>query len=188
MRSNAQRGQFPQEWDAAQGIDNDDYVREWELPQVREIQADDSMAEAAYGEFPRRFIPFGTGNFLFSLFGTYRTGPKSFAVVGLGPRLLHKFWSKPLFECYWDSNDDTSSASSLEVSAFSLVNSNPLKSMPYSFLNYCSSSVLASWLLFHDRLETETVTRTTEWPIDCKSIAGVTFLADLLKWMDRTIS
>lgn len=79
------------------------------MAEARDVATEDIRVEVDYGEVPRRFVSLGTGNFLFSLFAAYRTGPKSFAVLGLGPRLMHRFWSKPGFECFWDSNGASSS-------------------------------------------------------------------------------
>ncbi|MCO5592814.1 hypothetical protein L7F22_046817 [Adiantum nelumboides] len=48
----------------------------------------------------RVFRPYGSAAALFVVYGAYRGGPNTFAVVGLGSKPLYVY-GKPEFECYW---------------------------------------------------------------------------------------
>ncbi|CAM6092094.1 unnamed protein product [Calypogeia fissa] len=82
-------------------------IEEWRLPSVTEDRPHEKLDDVdTYGE-PRRFMPMGSGAFLFIQFGAYRGGPKTFAVVGLGTKGLHLL-GNPGFNCSWVSNGDNS--------------------------------------------------------------------------------
>ncbi|KAI5083519.1 hypothetical protein GOP47_0003262 [Adiantum capillus-veneris] len=52
------------------------------------------------GDETRIFRPYGSAAALFVVYGAYRGGPNTFAVVGLGSKPLYVY-GKPNFECYW---------------------------------------------------------------------------------------
>lgn len=52
------------------------------------------------GDETRVFRPYGSAAALFVVYGAYRGGPNTFAVVGLGSKPLYVY-GKPQFECYW---------------------------------------------------------------------------------------
>lgn len=81
-------------------------VLEWRLPAVTNDRPHEKLDDPqTYGE-PRRFVPMGSGAFLFIQFGAYRGGSNTFAVVGLGTKGLHQH-GNPGFECSWVSGGET---------------------------------------------------------------------------------
>jgi hypothetical protein len=82
-------------------------VKEWEWPSVTADRPNEELNDSDSFAQPRRYMPLGSAAFLFIQFGAYRTGPNEFAVVGLGPKGLHKE-GNPGFECGWASTGDNS--------------------------------------------------------------------------------
>ncbi|BBN08178.1 galactan beta-1,4-galactosyltransferase [Marchantia polymorpha subsp. ruderalis] len=74
-------------------------IPEWQEPAVTADREAEKLHDARYGT-ARRFVPMGTATFLFVHISSYRLGPSSFGVVGLGATDVFRY-SNPAFFCSW---------------------------------------------------------------------------------------
>ncbi|KAG6552779.1 hypothetical protein Mapa_005727 [Marchantia paleacea] len=80
-------------------------IPEWQDPAVTADRETEKLHDPRYGT-PRRFVPMGTATFLFVHISSYRLGPSSFGVVGLGATDLFRH-SNPAFYCSWHPHVQT---------------------------------------------------------------------------------